>query len=445
MLFPDQVLPFLNHADADVRRHASKYLSKLGDAAPLETANEIWRAIDTFGARLGLFGVPEAAGFLRTLSAIPQNESSVARAVEMLAKPIAEEGVAASLSRYFTKISVELIIQHRDQILPKVDDESRMALDHRLALQTMTGEELWQGLLEIGTKAETVENSAKLDFGTASRVVDALCAHPQIAIPRAVEVLHDPQDRYWLETWCIDLLGQLRHNPAIDILIDAMMNDEGDFMHPKAARALGRMNPEQVVPKLEQAYDPSDPDGIYERMRIPESLGRIKHPLAEAALIRLLERETDSEVTSAISAALVDLCTTDGLEPLRKVVVEERYDPMMANVMDELATLAKMTDYHPPELEQWTKVLAKDLAEQEQRQANLRKMTGSKSDADMLRKMIQTLSKVSDPELKEEYETQQLPVRREAVLPYRRESPKVGRNDPCPCGSGKKYKKCCGN
>lgn len=27
---------------------------------------------------------------------------------------------------------------------------------------------------------------------------------------------------------------------------------------------------------------------------------------------------------------------------------------------------------------------------------------------------------------------------------YVRETPKVGRNDPCPCGSGKKYKKCCG-
>lgn len=24
-----------------------------------------------------------------------------------------------------------------------------------------------------------------------------------------------------------------------------------------------------------------------------------------------------------------------------------------------------------------------------------------------------------------------------------REGPKIGRNDPCPCGSGKKYKKCC--
>jgi preprotein translocase subunit SecA len=31
-----------------------------------------------------------------------------------------------------------------------------------------------------------------------------------------------------------------------------------------------------------------------------------------------------------------------------------------------------------------------------------------------------------------------------ASQPVRREIPKVGRNEPCPCGSGKKYKKCCG-
>lgn len=48
---------------------------------------------------------------------------------------------------------------------------------------------------------------------------------------------------------------------------------------------------------------------------------------------------------------------------------------------------------------------------------------------------------------------QPLPVprtRSDANLPPRmrrpvaRGAPKVGRNDPCPCGSGKKYKKCCG-
>jgi len=29
------------------------------------------------------------------------------------------------------------------------------------------------------------------------------------------------------------------------------------------------------------------------------------------------------------------------------------------------------------------------------------------------------------------------------VQTIRRQKAKVGRNDPCPCGSGKKYKKCC--
>jgi len=30
------------------------------------------------------------------------------------------------------------------------------------------------------------------------------------------------------------------------------------------------------------------------------------------------------------------------------------------------------------------------------------------------------------------------------VKPIHADDEKTGRNDPCPCGSGKKYKKCCG-
>ncbi|MBN1817951.1 MAG: SEC-C domain-containing protein [Sedimentisphaerales bacterium] len=36
------------------------------------------------------------------------------------------------------------------------------------------------------------------------------------------------------------------------------------------------------------------------------------------------------------------------------------------------------------------------------------------------------------------------PQGEQKVKPIKLEQPKVGRNDPCPCGSGKKYKKCCG-
>ncbi|HIP81900.1 MAG TPA: hypothetical protein EYH16_05760, partial [Leucothrix mucor] len=32
----------------------------------------------------------------------------------------------------------------------------------------------------------------------------------------------------------------------------------------------------------------------------------------------------------------------------------------------------------------------------------------------------------------------------EALKPFQRQDQKVGRNDPCPCGSGKKFKQCHG-
>ena len=47
-----------------------------------------------------------------------------------------------------------------------------------------------------------------------------------------------------------------------------------------------------------------------------------------------------------------------------------------------------------------------------------------------------------------EGEAKKKPLQRKPVEAPRREpivkNGKVGRNDPCPCGSGKKYKKCCG-
>ena len=38
-----------------------------------------------------------------------------------------------------------------------------------------------------------------------------------------------------------------------------------------------------------------------------------------------------------------------------------------------------------------------------------------------------------------------LPSSEWGSMPIRRTVPKVGRNEPCPCGSGKKFKKCCGS
>ena len=44
----------------------------------------------------------------------------------------------------------------------------------------------------------------------------------------------------------------------------------------------------------------------------------------------------------------------------------------------------------------------------------------------------------------EQAEQKELYKEQKASQTVRNEGPKIGRNDPCPCGSGKKYKKCCG-
>jgi preprotein translocase subunit SecA len=51
------------------------------------------------------------------------------------------------------------------------------------------------------------------------------------------------------------------------------------------------------------------------------------------------------------------------------------------------------------------------------------------------RKIAQKQEPQSEDEIEEEAPT---------TRPYQKAGPKIGRNDPCPCGSGKKYKNCCG-
>lgn len=60
-----------------------------------------------------------------------------------------------------------------------------------------------------------------------------------------------------------------------------------------------------------------------------------------------------------------------------------------------------------------------------------------KENKDYLHHEISTFKKIEDQWF---YEDGQIV----GTGPIKRVSPKVGRNEPCPCGSGKKFKKCCG-
>lgn len=64
-------------------------------------------------------------------------------------------------------------------------------------------------------------------------------------------------------------------------------------------------------------------------------------------------------------------------------------------------------------------------------------LTGSREMTEAVKKFLQNKSKNERKQNLKQNETKRKP---KTVV----KGPKIGRNDPCPCGSGKKYKKCCG-
>jgi uncharacterized protein YchJ len=67
-------------------------------------------------------------------------------------------------------------------------------------------------------------------------------------------------------------------------------------------------------------------------------------------------------------------------------------------------------------------------------------------DANALRQFMveYNLRQFARMEAAQEASVPRLPTAAGPVMPVRYSQPRPGRNDPCPCGSGKKFKKCCG-
>jgi HEAT repeat protein len=432
MLQPGQVLPFLTFPDPNVREQAAEYFTDLGDASPIETADELWRAIDLFGEHLSEVKTKQRLRFLRALAEVPLNDSSVTRTIEYLRSADSDPDLLFNIRKVLERIPIDLLRSRREEILPLASPECRSALEHRLALTLLPPEELWQQFEALGDEAD------EQDVTGEAHVMEALCRHPDFVIPLATEVLVDPGDREFFELWCVELLGRLRHAPSIGLIAQKLKIDDADVLRETAGDALSRMDPAAAVPALEAAYPSDDP---FDRMDIGDALGRIKHPLAEAALLRLLAVEENQSAATNLCIGLCSVCTTEGLEQLRQIVVADCYDATLADIKEMLVTICTMTGFEPPELREWKSELASPGYKEAMRKKVLAAFGMERDTLSKFQKYLATGS-LDDEVISSA--TTELVSQPQVAVPFRREQPKIGRNDPCPCGSGKKYKKCCG-
>ncbi len=137
--------------------------------------------------------------------------------------------------------------------------------------------------------------------------------------------------------------------------------------------------------------------------------------------------DTNDIAWSDLVVYATDLCATELLGDIEQAYAKGLVDPGIIELSEVNQDLAKGTAWALKRLaDNPHRKLINDTIEEFGRWACFHR------DEEHRARRMDELSKPYDPEWDGN------------SVPYKRDTPKIGRNEPCPCGSGKKYKKCCG-
>jgi hypothetical protein len=252
----------------------------------------------------------------------------------------------------------------------------------------------------------------------------------------------DDPDAWWLPLHAIMILGLMSSRSAGLLLIEALERTaEDDALADWCAGywpALFRNKPDDVLPKLQSASTDSDLDP-YVRAHIVEVIvsfaarkghQSLDEALGEVARITADEDE-DWDLRMLAAGTLLDFPRP----PHRALLMElarmqpDRGASFLPEDVEE--AYAQMRD--EPEWQRfedpWAFYAPDEIAARQKRW---------EEEAEQLLRESREGDLFDDSTDLDDFEEGDF-----EFLPYVRETPKVGRNDPCPCGSGKKYKKCC--
>jgi hypothetical protein len=134
-------------------------------------------------------------------------------------------------------------------------------------------------------------------------------------------------------------------------------------------------------------------------------------------------------IRTSLADALLGQFADEGIEPVCEMVQGRAYDSMRSDLMRKLVVVSTVVGVAFPEYPIWKREAELRRAEQEQRMKEMRAFFLAPSQPAVPPKA--SLAKARDDS------------RERKPAPFQRRGTQVGRNDPCPCGSGKKFKKCC--
>jgi hypothetical protein len=222
----------------------------------------------------------------------------------------------------------------------------------------------------------------------------------------------------WGDIWIVRIMGRIGNKDFVPDLIRVLrISDSMDYIYSDALRSINT---------LDESADESILTAIKNReLEDWESFPIIEHlPYSEAYDLALhrWENESDDDMDSyeMFSCCLEGIGDRRGIEKLQYIYANENDEVYIG---DSLECLAEIYAVDIPELPDIVESRKEQEKRQKERENELNEMFGNQIEED-------------EEDLFDDSEN---------IIPFKRDTPKVGRNKPCPCGSGKKYKKCCLN
>ena len=379
-------------------------------------------------------GWDDAFGTYSFIGNLVQTEETVRWAIDRLEQPgqpdnEEEAGLTSWLLDALTNGDPNLIQAHEDRImeLDAVDEEVQEEISERIRFAGFSPKKLWAELEKLCNDNKSEDYLVDEEIGFAHRLVEAMGRHTTESNDRLLSILAQEIEDYansplkWMEPFAVRLAGELRLEAAVHLIIEKLREDD-DVLESECIRALVKIGTDQVVDALADYY-PTTAWGY--RFAVAEALCRIHSDRSVERCGKLLDQEEDIDFRCRLCQAILGDFAEEGIEPARQLLLENELTPDLVEVRRDLLNACMLMGTEIPEFEQWKQEAEHDFpgfaAEEEEDD------------------YLDDYEEEEEDDYLDDYKDEPLPSPDTIV----RDRAKTGRNDPCPCGSGKKYKKCC--
>lgn len=375
------------------------------------------------------YGRQQAFLYVHPLADLAQTEATVEWAIRELhreeEKHEDRDTYFPALSRLLCHADPRLLVPRTQEILqaPGFLKDLTFEFQERLDLLTWDADRCWKEM-EAMCQEAVKPDMADFDFGHAHRVVEALARQGEQHTEKILKLLgqqvtdfeNDPMA--WREIFLVELAGEMRLEPAVPLIV-GKLHVMGEILSEAAVDALGMIGTDAAAEAVTEGWLATEWDY---RLYATSALEKIHSDTTVRKCLELLPQDKDRDIRTKLADALLAQLDPAGIDPVREMVQKRAYDDSVLDLKSRLVAVSLLVGVDFPELPIWKREAEEGQARIERRMRQMRLPIPAPA--------------CPAPEPREDYLE-----RRPA--PFLRLEKKVGRNDPCPCGSGKKYKNCC--